>query len=416
MLLRFRTANHRSLRDEVELSLVSQPRKGESKPTSALPETVRVAGIYGANASGKSNILDAMGFLAKAVANSYSGWSPTGGVPRVPFLLDPASRLASSLYEIDFVFQGVRHTYGFEVDDQRVRAEWLYSYPTGSRKRTLFERDGDTFRFGRTLTGSNSVIAGLVRPNSLFLSVAAANSHPLLIELFRWVERFKPTSEFGSETFDRVVAAISANMVGSNAQFDAWIKVADLGVDRVYFEADGKISEADSPEAIVDHFKNGKIKFTHVTPGYGPVDFSFEGESAGTRMWLALAGYVIPRIALGLVVMVDEVDSSLHPKLSAALIQMFKDPLINKNGAQLLFTSHDVSLLGNLIDDEILDRDEVWFTEKDRAGATSLFPLTDFQPRRGENFERAYLQGRYGAVPYVDIDELRGLFSDQAAG
>jgi AAA15 family ATPase/GTPase len=148
----------------------------------------------------------------------------------------------------------------------------------------------------------------------------------------------------------------------------------------------------------------------------GSVDLGFEDESAGTRVWLALAAYVISGITLGSLIMVDEVDSSLHPKLSAALIQMFKDPSINKNGAQLVFTSHDVSLLGSLIDEGILDRDEVWFTEKDRAGATTLFPLTDFQPRRGENFERAYLQGRYGAVPFVDIDELRGLFSDRAAG
>lgn len=96
---------------------MSQPRKGELKSTGVVPETVRVAGIYGANASGKSNVLDAMAFLRKAVRRSYSNWSPTGGVPRTPFLLDTTSRTAPSLYEVDFVLQGVRHTYGFEVDD-----------------------------------------------------------------------------------------------------------------------------------------------------------------------------------------------------------------------------------------------------------------------------------------------------------
>lgn len=341
MLLRFRTANHRSLRDEVELSLVSQPRKGEPKPAGALPEAVLVAGIYGANASGKSNVLDAVGFLAEAVANSLACWPPTGGVPRTPFLLDLVSRSAPSLYEVDFMLKDVRHTYGFEVDDQSVRAEWLYSYPTGSRKRTLFEREGDTFRFGRTLAGSNSVIAGLVRPNSLFLSVAAANSHPLLTDVFRWIEQLLPADSFGHGDFNRLAAALSARHAASDSQYDAWIRVADLGIDTVRFEADDEFPGADTPGGLV---------------------------------------------------------------------------VINKRGAQLVFTSHDVSLLGNLIDDEILDRDEVWFTEKDRAGATTLFPLTDFQPRRGENFERAYLQGRYGAVPRVDVDELRGLFNDRAAG
>jgi hypothetical protein len=404
------------LRDQVELSLVSQPRKGESRPTGVLPATVRVAGIYGANASGKSNVLDAIGFLAKAVVNSFAGWSPTGGVPRTPFLLDAASRTAPSLYEVDFVFQDVRHTYGFEVDDQRVGAEWLYSYPTGSRKRTLFERDGDTFRFGRTLAGSNSVIAGLVRPNSLFLSVAAANSHPVLTDVFGWIERLQPANAFGRGDFNRRIAALAATYADRASQVDTWVRVADLGIDRVRFEADDEFPESDGPGVLSTHLRGGKINFTHADANGDSVELLFEDESAGTQTWLALAGYVIPRMVLGRLVMVDEVDSSLHPKLSAALIQMFKDPLINNNGAQLVFTSHDVSLLGNLIDDGILDRDEVWFTEKDRAGATTLFPLTDFQPRRGENFERAYLQGRYGAVPYVDVDELRGLFSDRAAG
>jgi uncharacterized protein len=416
VLLRFRTANHRSLRDEVELSLVSQPRKGESKPTGTLPETVRVAGIYGANASGKSTVLDAMAFLGKAVRSSFASWSPTGGIPRTPFLLDVASRSAASLYEIDFVLQDVRHTYGFEIDDLRVRAEWLYSYATGTRRRTLFERDGDQFKFGRTLSGSNSVIAGLVRPNSLFLSVAAANSHPLLTDVFRWVEQLATPRPYGQGNFDRLAAALAAGFAARDVQFDKWIRMADLGVERVRFEADGEIPEPAAREAFLEHLGDGKINFTHGTSGGDSVDLCFEDESAGTRIWLALAGYVIPHMALGRLVLVDEVDSSLHPKLSAALIQIFKDPSINKHGAQLVFTSHDVSLLGNLLDDEILDRDEVWFTEKDRTGATKLFPLTDFQPRRGENFERAYLQGRYGAVPYVDIDELRGLFNDQAAG
>lgn len=416
MLLRFRTANHRSLRDEVELSLVSQPRKGASKPGAALPETVRVAGIYGANASGKSNVLDAVGFLAKAVRDSFAAWSPTGGVPRTPFLLDATSRLTPSLYEIDFLLQDIRHTYGFEVDDQSVRTEWLYSYPTGSRKRILYEREAGKFRFGRTLGGPNSVIAGLVRPNSLFLSVAAANSHPLLTEVFRWVEYLEQPGGFGHGDSNRTLAALSARYAAHESQVDSWIRVADLGIGRVRFEADDEFPETDAGEAALAHLRKGKIAFTHVASDGSSVDLGFEDESAGTRVWLALAAYVISGITLGSLIMVDEVDSSLHPKLSAALIQMFKDPSINKNGAQLVFTSHDVSLLGSLIDEGILDRDEVWFTEKDRAGATTLFPLTDFQPRRGENFERAYLQGRYGAVPFVDIDELRGLFSDRAAG
>ena len=416
MLLRFRVANHRSLRDEQELSLVAQPRKGEGKPTGTLPETVRVAGIYGANASGKSNVLDALRFLIDAVLDSFGKWPATGGVPRRPFLLDPAMRSRPSLYEADIVVDDVRHTYGFEVDDQRVLAEWLYSYPTGSRKRMLFERSGDDLQFGRTLGGQNSTIAKLTRPNALFLSAAAANSHRLLTRVLCSFDRVLPKVTFGEGGLERMLAAISTRHAGPVMPTNEWLRFADLGVSHVRLEIDDEATPSSSePLDSTPYFQRGRVKFAHVASDGGVVELPFDDESAGTRIWLALTNVIFSPLSLGGTVLVDEVDSSLHPKLSAALIQMFKDPVINPKGAQLIFTSHDVSLLGNLLDDDILDRDEVWFTEKDGSGASKLFPLTDFQPRRGENFERAYLQGRYGAVPYIDIDELRKLFSERDA-
>jgi uncharacterized protein len=218
VLLRFRVANHRSLRDEQELSLVAQPRKGEAKPTGPVPETVLVAGIYGANASGKSNVLDALMFLADAVKDSFAKWPATGGVPRRPFLLDPGMKSRPSLYEADVVVEGVRYTYGFEVDDQRVLSEWLYSYPTGSRKRMLFERASDDFQFGRTLGGQNSAIAKLTRPNALFLSVAAANSHRLLTVIFRTFDRIRPKLAFGEGGLERMLAAISTRHARATAR------------------------------------------------------------------------------------------------------------------------------------------------------------------------------------------------------
>ncbi|HEV2779928.1 MAG TPA: ATP-binding protein [Actinophytocola sp.] len=429
MLLRFRVSNHRSLRDEQELSLVAVPRRGEQAAAGPIPPTVRVAGIYGANASGKSNVLHALGYFFRAVRDSYAQWGVAGGIPRQPFLLDPAARNQPSMYEIDIASDGIRYTYGFRVNDERVCLEWLHSYHARSRKRVLFRREKDEFYFGRSLSGPNAAIARLVRKNALYLSVAAASSHPMLGPL---------CSELGAHSQEIVelgqghpkvpiLARLALAYDQLRPKVDSWLRFADLGISGSELEkpdltdeqskwwnerahGGGGVEDKDADELARNAYF-GKLRLLHGRgPKDAPVALPFESESTGTQIWLAVLVEVEPTLRWGGVALVDEVDSSLHPRLSAALIQMFKDPVINPKNAQLIFTSHDVSLLGGLIEDEILSRDEVWFTEKGDDGATAMFPLSDFHPRRGENFERAYLQGRYGAVPYVDIAELRRLF------
>lgn len=404
MLLRFRVANHRSVRDEQELSLVAVTRKGEPKPTGLIPPTVRVAGIYGANASGKSNVLQALNYMVTAVQNSYRSWSPTGGVERYPFLLDKACRDTVSRYEIDLLVGGVHYNYGFELDDHTVRSEWLRSFSTSSRARMLFDRKGSDFGFGRALAGPRTVVEKLTRRNALFLSVAAANGYPLLLDVFAaLVQRIRPP--LSSRHLDLVPVG---DIIGERlfTRVERLVKFADLGIEELLI--DRQEVSGMSPWQAVD------LKLKHGVDG--DATFSLADESAGTVAWLSAMVPVLESLDSGGVLLVDEVDSSLHPMLSAALIQMFKDPVINSREAQLVFTSHDVALLGNLLHNGVLGRDEVWFTEKDGSGATSLFPLTDFKPREGENFERAYLQGRYGAVPFVDLDQLRSLFREKAAG
>lgn len=399
MLLRFRVANHRSIRDEQELSLVAVPRKGEPQASGSIPPTVRVTGIYGANASGKSNVLDAMDFMVKAVRSSYRDWSPTGGVERNPFLLDDTSRKAVSRYEIDLVVDGVHYAYGFEVDDHRVRAEWLKAFGSGSRARLLFSRKVDDFTFGRSLSGPRTAVEKLTRSNALFLSVAVANAYPLLRDIYAaLVDGIHPPlhSHYLSNP---PVGHIAGERL--RPRVEKLVKFADLGIEELLVHRQDE--QSGSPRRSVE------LKLKHSADA--EVLFSLSEESAGTVAWLSAMVPVLEVLDSGGVLLVDEVDSSLHPMLSAAFIQMFKDPVINAKAAQLVFTSHDVALLGTLLRDDLLGRDEVWFTEKDQSGTTTLFPLTDFKPRTGENFERAYLQGRYGAVPYIDLTELRSMFA-----
>ncbi|APU17551.1 MULTISPECIES: AAA family ATPase [Actinoalloteichus] len=431
MLLRFRVANHRSLRDEQELSLVGVPGRGQPKPTGPVPPTVRVAGIYGANASGKSNVLHALGYLRDAVEHSHTRWPALGGTYRDRFLLDARSAEEPSGYEIDLLVEGVRYSYGFEIDDKAVLAEWLYSFPHGARRRMLFEREEADFKFGRSLPGRNAAIAGMTRPNALFLSAAASNQHEILLRVFRAVVGISPVFHEGLGTSP----VPTADWLGTDEDListvNSWLRVADVGIDsvsvsemiladdikqqtQVLIEAFRKISDDDSLDDVPgesSEIRIPELQFRHHADSADISVLGFHQESSGTRIWLAVLPLLIKTLRHGLTLVLDEIDSSMHPALSGAIVTAFKDPEINRSGAQLVFSTHDVSLLSGLLDGGLLARDEVWFTEKDRAGATSLYPLSDFHPRQGENLERGYLQGRYGAVPFIDVQALRLVFA-----
>ncbi|WP_239340644.1 ATP/GTP-binding protein [Frankia sp. CiP3] len=198
MLLRFRVANHRSIRDEHELSLIGTEfnegtaretaLRSKGRPVTVLP----VLGVFGANASGKSNLLDALRFMKEAVRSSFADWATSPGVvPREPFKLDPAYRDATSLFEVDLLLgrEPVRYTYGFELSDERVEAEWLHAYPHGKRN-VWFDREAgraDEFVFkGSGFKGRRDDLVALTRPNALFLSVGATLNDPQLSAVHRW--------------------------------------------------------------------------------------------------------------------------------------------------------------------------------------------------------------------------------------
>ncbi|MEV5573972.1 AAA family ATPase [Spirillospora sp. NPDC052269] len=418
-LLRFRVANHKSIRDEQTLSFVAVPKRGEPKPRATeIPPTTRVTGIYGANASGKSNVLDALRYMVGCIRISQTHWSPTGGIPLRPF--KPLTG-EPSLYELDFVEGGIRYTYGFEVDDKTVRSEWLFSFPHGKARR-LFERTGpEDYEFGRALTGPTSQISRLTRPNALYLSSAASNSHPLLGTLYEALTKSIQVARQSDRESRLLVTKKFLKLEQTPQLLAKLLRVADLGIESVHIEetevsANLQRAMARFGEELVD-LKLGSPP-THIDEIFlahssaPEVHFSLDEESDGTVEWLTLISYLLATMREPSVLMVDEVDASLHPHLTSTVIRMFKDPEINRHGSQLLFASHDTTLLGTLLDDKILDRDEVWFTEKSESGATSLYALAEFKPRKDENVERGYLQGRYGAVPYLSYAEIRRIFQE----
>ncbi|WHT17896.1 AAA family ATPase [Crossiella sp. CA-258035] len=431
--------NHRSFRDEHELSLLPA-----YEPTA---EVVPVAAVYGANASGKSNLLSGLRFMAAAVTRSFGDWPAEGGVPRRPFRLDPAARAKPSGFVVELISGGVPYTYGFTVDDVRVCEEWLYSYPEG-RKRKLFERNGDTVRFGSTvpeLRGKLEVLEALTRPNALFLSLAAQSNITALLPVHRWFAQHLTfrLAEAPAGTAVQVKRFLRTHPERRDQLVDL-LRAADLGISGIAEDPlDEKVENAardaaDEAEAAmaayarstysedhdaaaraavalvdarhrreelreVHHRRQNRLQLTHGELGEV---FDLEEESAGTRSWLALLPTVLVALAEGTTLVVDEIDTSLHPRLTARLVSLFQDLRTNPRQAQLIFTTHDTSLLGTMLGEEVLRRDQVWFVQKDPRGASTLYPLTDFHPRKDENTERRYLGGSYGAVPVLSEQDF----------
>ncbi|RJQ71501.1 ATP-binding protein [Pseudonocardiaceae bacterium YIM PH 21723] len=393
MLLRFRAENHRSLRESAEFSLVTTESRGVAPADGDwAATTTRVAGIYGANASGKSTVLHALDFARAAVQFSATRWGSRERFEFHPFLLDDDARDANSSYEFDLIVDEVRYTYGFDSSAAGIYSEWLYSYPAG-RRRTLFERAKQEFTFGRTLPGENVTISKLVRPTALFLSVAANSNHPVLSGIWQRLAHEIRYARFDQEDQRERLGFVRGML--DDPDFVQWanelLAFADLGIAGVSVDQD-----VEQKIRFVHHSDDPNRRFT----------LSLEEESSGTVAWLSLAIPALYSIHQGHVFLIDEIDSSLHPRLTAALIGMFKDPEINTSGAQLIFTSHDTALLGNLVGD-VLSADEVWFTEKRADGVTDLYALEEFPTRKSDNIERRYLQGRYGAVPMISPEELR---------
>ncbi|MFE4828120.1 ATP/GTP-binding protein [Streptomyces sp. NPDC056672] len=405
MLLSFRVANHGSLREPQELNFA--PTYGEDDRPA-----VPVVAIFGANASGKSTVVDAFEYFRRAVRDSQARWLPGAPVPRRPFLLDHESRHEPSSYGVDLLLEGVRYVYGFSVTDTEVAEEWLYAYPKG-RKRVLFERDRMAMTYGATLTGERVAVERLMRPNSLYVSAGAQSSHGQLTPVWEAMKGSFVVGD-GSRQALAEAGAVATVMYETFAQLGLplgadVLAAADLGVHGIRRAAGvNKRFKAPQSGRPDDYVPKGltdaaaqSMEFIHRVGG-DEFALPADVESAGTKTWLHMATTAVMAILNGTSMWVDEIDVSLHPLLTAKLLTLFRNPELNPLGAQLVFTTHDASLLGTMLGDQVLRRDQVWFVEKDAGtGASTLYPLTDFKPRKGENFERRYLAGSYGAVPLL---------------
>ncbi len=414
MFLQFGVENHLSIRDKQDLSLVASSLKDDEtgligyasvSDGRALPVVV----IYGANASGKSNIVAALRYMRSAVLLSHSHGEPGGGVPRMPFALDPSYANLPSLFDADFVIEGVRYHYGFEASDDAFVSEWLYAFPRG-RRQALFERSGKDFTFGRNLKGRNKIISDLTRSNSLFLSAATQNDHEELSRISGFFRTLRTDSEISipggfvsmqlaEKNLDRRVIEFLGNIGTGVVGFQQQESEVPEEVRAIRLELNAAIKKiVKEPEKIEaeTYDKIVTIELSHRGRDGEAIFFDLDRESAGTRRLLLLLGRAFRVLDEGATLVIDELDASLHTQACEAVMALFSSSKTNPNGAQLIATTHDTNLLRS----SFLRRDQVWFTEKNDEGATHLYPLTDIRTRKEDNIEKGYLQGRFGAIPF----------------
>jgi len=418
MLVEFSVSNFRSIRDRQTLSLVASAakelRESHVMPVEApsTPDLLRSLVVYGPNASGKSNLLLALLFVRELVRDSARRSEPDEPIPYQPFAVGAAEELeAPSEFELIFVQAGVRYQYGLAVTARAVVAEWLYAFPEG-RQQMWFRRELDPksgslgWDFGPNLRGQKKLWQEATRPNALYLSTAVQLNAEQLKPVYDWFSVV--LRNIGP--FARVREDFTTRQCDRDEAFKLRVKeflvaadlgISEIGVDRHKF--DPTSVDRSLPEPLRAYFTEQmkdseipEVRLTHRAGNGQTLTLPLEEESGGTNKVFALAGPWIDVLANGYILIIDELDTSLHPELLRHLVGLINNPKTNPKGAQLIFSTHDTSLL----DAELFRRDQIWFMEKDTELASHFYPLTDFSPRKGENLEKGYLQGRYGALPF----------------
>lgn len=417
MLIEFTVHNFLSIREPATLSLV-KGSGDELQDTNVMvpdapgtPPLVRSAAIYGPNAAGKSNLIKALKVMEKMVRESARESQAGEPLPVTPFLLDEGSAVKPCEFEVHFISEGVRYQYGFAATRERVTEEWLLAYPKARPQRWIdrrYDEDRQTYVWGSMdkLTGKKQLWQEATRPNALFLSTAIQLNNQQLQPVFKWFSDTLHVAGFG-----RWHPGFSIELCedeGARKEVVSFLRAADIDIDDVELEKekfDIKALPNDMPDSVKDELARKlkdksivSVKTVHILDSGRKVLFDLEDESDGTQKIFALAGPWLDTLEHGYVLIIDELHDNLHPLIVRFLVKLFHDPETNPRNAQLIFTTHDTSILNQ----EVFRRDQIWFCEKDESRSTSLIPLTDFRPRKKvENLERGYLSGRYGALPYV---------------
>lgn len=433
MLVRFQFENYRSFRDK---SILSMEAKGNSEYKSCLlsykeKRILPAAAVFGKNGGGKSNVIRAFWLGVQFIRNAQKTQHEKAEVPVCAFALNDYSTYEPTGFEYEYIQDGVKYIYGFSATQKEIKKEYLYAAPKGQKSK-IFTREGQIFSF--PVNGEKKkkeMIAEAVAPNQLFFSIACVMNYQPCILAMKWFREYVHFSKDYTDIPRQLLEhAEDVNMLKSIVTY---AKQADVGIEDMSFEIKNEeISAYDSlpgnlPERMVKALKQfaaalkdssesaelnlkvGEVKTSSMHRGINkageekmfPLELSDESE--GTRRLMSLAPGIEQVLQQGGILMVDEIDRELHPLLTEFIISKFQSPKTNPGHAQIIFTTHDTELLNM----EILRKDQIYFVDKNkRSGVSELFNLTELPVRTNDNIRKAYLVGKYGAVPDVDTVEV----------
>lgn len=426
MLIEFRTANCLSFKEMAEFSMLASKDKTNEDSNTFLfngSRFLKSAAIYGANGSGKTNFVQAIDFMRDLVL----GISP---VRNYAYRLDKTMKEEPSFFEIIFIKDDKRYRYGFELSRKNVLSEWLFYVPT-TRETTLFTREKQNITIGRSFK-EGKVLSDSVKSDKLFLSfVAQLDGAKIAQSIIEWFRDMSVMSGLDSDVSDTVNILSEKGKSSEKRKkqvldilhrFD--IQIEDITIKerdfvplippsdsdmsdqmKVVIESLNTLMEKEGggkmPPQVITHrktYENGKES--------GLEEFDLQRyESDGTKKLFALAGSLAQSLETGQTIVVDELESKLHPLVTKEIVKLFNSKISNKKNAQLIFTTHDT----NLLQGNHFRRDQIWFTEKDKFGSSHLYSLLEYKPRKDASFQKDYINGRYGAIPYIgDFNSLIG--------
>lgn len=433
MLIEFKFSNYRSFRGEGCLSMEATGLRTKrqilipGKPTDLLP----AAAIFGKNGGGKSNIIRAFWLGVQFVCHAQRTQHENAPIPVHPFLLDDDSIEKPTSFEYTYVRDGVKYIYGFSATRKSILREYLYHAPKG-QKALVFSREGQTFTFRENpMKKLREMICEAVDHNQLYFSVACTMNEPICKAAMGW---FREDLFFSRDYTDipeqLMQCSEDTHMLQAMTQY---AMQADLGMEDIKFEIqNGELEErelpfdgipedlkdaltqfmkalSESPNLSETKLKMGQIRATSLHKGLNRqgehtlYPLSLAEESDGTKKLMALAPAVERALKQGGVLLVDELESGMHPILAAFLISKFQSPHTNPHHAQLIFTTHNLDLL----DEELLRKDQLYFVDKGReSGASFLYSISEFSTPTTENLRKGYLLGKYGAIPDIMPEEV----------
>ncbi len=427
MLVQFLVENFMSFRNEAVLSMLAAKRKSKDKSLDARStfetdfdfKLLKTAVIYGANASGKSNLFKAMRFMKDMVIDSSKESQADESIDVSPFLLNMKSATRPSRFAVIFIHEKNLYEYAFSANTERVITESLkVKTPNDAREKILFERLEDD------ISVSPDFVEGFglevrTRDNALFLSVCANFDGKVSASVISWFRKVRVISGLADmglmnytikrlkdeESNKKILSLLEAFDTGFTG-----IKVADSSEEKTpeAFKALQAAIKKTMPGAIKFSF-DGRILTEHQVFNdegkvVGVVDFELsQSESEGTKKLVALAGPLLDVLDNSYIMFLDELDARLHPALSLEIFKMFNCNTKNRNCAQLIAATHST----NLLDKDTLRRDQVWFTSKTMPGESKLISLVEYRVRNDASFEKDYLSGKYGGIPLLgEIDSL----------